>query len=428
MLDRRFIRENADQVRAATARRGIEVDFDRLLALDAEILEARREREDRKAEQNRLSKSVPTLQGDEKADAIRRSKELGQSIKPLDERIQAAEAELAPLLLEVPNLADPEVPDGLTAERNVEVRRSGEPPAFDFEAKDHLDLATGLGLLDVKHAVQLAGSRTYFLRGDLLLLELAVLRFALDLVASRGYLPHSPPLIVNRAAMEGTGYLPVGADQAYECTRDDGWLIGTSEVPITAMHAGEILDGAMLPLRYAGYSPCFRREAGTYGKDTRGIYRVHQFMKVEQVVIGRADPAESKQLHEEILANAEDVLKALELPYRVVALCAGDLGRSAAFGYDIETWMPGRQAYGETHSASRYYEYQARRLDLRYRGEDGKPCFAHTLNNTVIASPRILVALLENHQQRDGSIRVPEALVPLVGKERLAPASTATTG
>ncbi len=419
MLDRRFVRENADEVRAATARRGITVDFDRLLACDQEILKLQREREDAKAEQNRLSKSVPKLAGDEKADAIRRSKELGASIKPLEEKIQALEAELMPLLFEIPNIADPEVPEGLEAEDNEEIRQWGERTSFDFEIKDHLDLGVDLGLIDVKRAVQLAGSRTYFLRGDLVLLELAAMRYALDLITSRGYVPHSPPVLVNEAAMEGTGYLPVGADQAYECTRDDGWLIGTSEVPITAMHAGEILDGADLPLRYAGYSNCFRREAGTYGKDTRGLYRVHQFVKVEQVVIGPADEQVSRQLHEEILANAEDVVKGLGLPYRVVALCGGDLGRSAAFTYDIETWMPGRDGWGETHSASRYYDYQARRLNLRLRGEDGKPRFCHTLNNTVLASPRILVALLENYQEKDGSIRVPDALVPLMGKERI---------
>jgi len=314
-----------------------------------------------------------------------------------------------------------EVPEGLTAAENREVRRWGEPRRFSFEPKDHLELGERLGLIDMERAARLAGTRTYVLKGDLVLLELAVLRFALDLVASRGYLPHAPPVLVKREAMEGTGYLPLGADQAYECTRDDGWLIGTSEVPVTALHAGEILDEARLPIRYAGYSPCFRREAGAHGKDTRGLYRVHQFMKVEQVVIARNDADESRRYHEEILKNAEDVLQALELPYRVVALCAGDLGRSQSFTYDIETWMPGRKDYGETHSASRYYDYQARRLNLRYRGQDGKVRFCHTLNNTVIASPRVLVAILENGQQEDGSVRIPDVLVPLVGKEVLAP-------
>jgi seryl-tRNA synthetase len=322
---------------------------------------------------------------------------------------------MRPLHLEIPNLPDPEVPPGTTAAENHEVRRWGEPRAFDFEPKDHLALAERLSLVDMERAAKVAGTRTYFLKGDLVLLELAVLRFALDLVASRGYVPHAPPLLVKREAMEGTGYLPLGADQAYECTRDDGWLIGTSEVPVTALHSGEILEEAKLPLRYAGLSACFRREAGTHGKDTRGLYRVHQFMKVEQVVVCRHDADESRRFHEEILRNAEDVLQALGLPYRVVALCAGDLGRSQSFTYDIETWMPGRKGYGETHSASRYYDYQARRLNLRYRGADGKVRFCHTLNNTVAASARMLIALLENHQRADGTLHVPPALRGYLG-------------
>ncbi len=421
MLDLRFIREHPEEVRNGIQLRGLRVDLDRLLDLDRQALAARQERDDTASEQNRLSKSVPSLKGEEKAKAIERSKDLGKRLKPLDERIAALEAEMRPLHLEIPNLPDPEVPPGLTAAENREVRRWGEPRAFDFGPKDHLALAERLGLVDMERAAKVAGTRTYFLKGDLVLLELAVLRFSLELVASRGYVPHAPPLLVKREAMEGTGYLPLGADQAYECTRDDGWLIGTSEVPVTAVHAGEILEEAKLPLRYAGYSACFRREAGTHGKDTRGLYRVHQFMKVEQVVVCRHDADESRRFHEEILGNAEDVLQALGLPYRVVALCAGDLGRSQSFTYDIETWMPGRNGYGETHSASRYYDYQARRLNLRYRGADGKVRFCHTLNNTVIASPRILVAILENGQQEDGSVRIPDVLVPFVGKDVLLP-------
>ena len=420
MLDRRFLRENPDLVRDSIGKRSITgLDLDRLLALDAEVLRLRREREEIKAEQNRLSKSVPKLQGEQRQQAIARSKELGRSIQPLEGRISDAEAELLPALLQVPNIADDEAPVGKDDAANRELRRWGEPRRFDFEIKDHLDLGLGSGLIDMQRAVALAGSRTYLLKGDLVLLELSVLRYALDLVAQRGYLPHSPPVIVNRSAMEGTGYLPGGADQAYECTREDGWLIGTSEVPITALHSGEILDHADLPLRYAGYSACFRREAGTHGKDTRGLYRVHQFNKVEQVVLAHNDVEESKRLHEEILGNAEDVLQGLGLPYRVVALSTGDMSRQSALTYDIETWMAGRDGYGETHSASRYYDFQARRLNLRYRGADKKVRFCHTLNSTVIPTPRVLVAILENYQNADGSITVPEVLVPYMGKSRI---------
>ncbi len=415
MLDRRFVRENPELIRGALVRRGIEVDLDRLLALDGKLLELAQRREELKSEQNRLSKQVPKLQGDEKGAAIARSKELGAAIKPLETEQTALEAELMPLLLEVPNMPDAEVPEGLEAEQNVEIRRWGDHREFDFEPKDHVDLATSLGLLDMQRAARVSGSSFYFLKGDLMLLEQAALRYALDLITGRGFVPVTPPVIVDRSALEGTGYLPIGADQAYELTRDDGWLIGTSEVPITALHAGEKLPLDDLPLRYAGYSNCFRREAGAHGRDTRGLYRVHQFTKVEQVIIAPNDEALSRELHEEILSNSEDVLKGLGLPYRIVALCGGDLGRSAAYTYDIETWMPGRGDFGETHSASRYYEYQARRLSLRYKDADKKVRFCHTLNNTVLASPRILVALIENNQQKDGSVRVPEVLVPYMG-------------
>jgi len=420
MLDRRFIRESPDDVRAAIARRGMEIDLDRILELDLEVVRIQQEREARKAEQRSASKQVPQLEGEAKAAAIAASKKMGAAVKAAEAKLPPLESELRGLLLELPNMADPEVPEGLDASCNKEVRTVGEKPQFDFEIKDHLDIATNLGLIDMKRAARVSGSRWYYLRGDLVLLELAVLRYALDLIVSRGYVPFSPPVMVNRAAMEGTGYLPLGADQAYECTREDGWLIGTSEVPLTALHAGEILDEAQLPLRYAGYSNCFRREAGAHGKDTRGIFRVHQFMKVEQVVLAHNDPEETRRLHEEILTNAEDVMKGLRLPYRVMALCAGDLGRQSAFTYDIETWMPGRDAYGETHSASRYHDFQARRLDLRYRGGDQKVRFCHTLNNTVLASTRVLVAILENYQQADGSVQVPEVLVPYMGKDQLS--------
>ncbi|MHC4410234.1 MAG: serine--tRNA ligase [Planctomycetota bacterium] len=422
MLDRRFVRENPDAVRAAIRKRHIEFDLDSVLAIDERLLDNARDRDELKAEQNRLSKAVPTLQGEDQQAAIRRSKELGRSIKPLDDEQARLEAELTPMLLAIPNMPDDEVPDGGGADDNVELRQVGSKPTFDFDVADHVDLATSLGLLDMKRAASVTGSRYYFLKGDLMRLEQAVLRYALDLITGRGYIPMSPPVIVNKGAMEGTGYLPTGADQAFELTRDDGWMIGTAEVPLTALHAGEKLAAADLPLRYAGLSLCFRREAGAHGKDTRGLYRVHQFTKVEQVIIAPNDVARSRELHEEILQNAEDVLQGLGLHYRVVALCGGDLGRGAAYTYDIETWMPGRDGYGETHSASRYYEYQARRLNLRYRDENKKVRICHTLNNTVLASPRILVALLENYQQADGSVRVPDVLVPYMsGIETLQP-------
>ncbi|MBN1418109.1 MAG: serine--tRNA ligase, partial [Planctomycetes bacterium] len=301
---------------------------------------------------------------------------------------------------------------------NVEVRRWGEIPRLDFDWKDHIRLGEMHEWMDFARASRIAGSRTYFLKGDAALLELAVLRFALDRILAKGFVPFIVPDLVKREALFGTGYFPGGEEQAYACERDGVYLAGTAEVPVTSYHMGEILAEGDLPKRYAGISTCFRREAGTYGKDTKGLYRIHQFQKVEQVVICRDDVEESKRFHEEILWNAEEIVQALELPYRVVNVCGGDLGLGQVQKFDIEVWMPSRKAYGETHSASRFHDFQARRLSLRYRDGQGKIHFCHTLNNTVLASPRILIPLLENHQQPDGSIRIPEALAPYMGGRR----------
>jgi seryl-tRNA synthetase len=315
-------------------------------------------------------------------------------------------------MLTVPNLAAPEVPEGETEADNVEMRRWGEPRRFDFEFKDHVELGLELGLLDFERAAKIAGSRTYFLRGTGALLEIAILRFALDHIQSKGFVPMLVPHLVRPFAMIGTAYYPGGEEQAYQVEKDGLSLIGTSEVPITSYHGMEILDEADLPKLYAGWSQCFRREAGAHGKDTRGLYRIHQFQKIEQVVVCRADEEESKRWHAAILQNSEEILQRLGLPYRVVNVCGGDLGRPQVQKFDLETWMPSREAYCETHSASRFHDFQARRLDLRYRTSEGKVVHAHTLNNTVIASPRILIPLLENYQEADGSVRIPEALQP----------------
>ena len=275
------------------------------------------------------------------------------------------------------------------------------------EAQDWLDIVRG---------ARLAGSRNYVLKGDLSLLEGALMRFALDSMVARGFTPLTVPTLVRTETMIGTGYFPGGEDQAYRCDdRDDLCLVGTAEVPVTALHQDEILDGESLPRRFVALSTCYRREAGTYGKDTRGLYRVHQFQKVEQVVIDRADPEQSLEHHHAILGNAEALLQELELPYRVVNVCGGDLGQPQIQKFDIETWMPSREGYGETHSASRFHDFQARRLNLRYRGEDGKVRYCHTLNNTVAASTRMLLALLENHQNADGTVSVPEPLRAYLG-------------
>lgn len=415
MLDIKFIRAQPDAVRAAARLKRIEFDVDELLAVDAERRRLLQQTEELKAQQNRTSKEIATLQGPERTARIQAMQALVARIKELDESQRQVSERFDACMLQVPNIPAPEVPPGKDESENVEIRRWGVPRQFDFEPRDHVALGLELDLVDFERAAKLAGSRTYFLKGAGALLELAVLRFALDHIVAKGFTPMLVPVLVRPLAMVGTAYYPGGEEQAYQVERDGVTLVGTAEVPITAYHAHEILEDADLPRLYAGWSPCFRREAGTYGRDTRGLYRIHQFQKIEQVVICRADSEESLRWHHAILRNSEELLQQLELPYRVVNVCGGDLGRPQVQKFDIETWMPSRRGYGETHSASRFHDFQARRLELRYRDANGKVQFCHTLNNTVIASPRILIAILENNQRPDGSVDVPAVLRPYLG-------------
>lgn len=421
MLDLKLIRQDPDAVRAGAAKKRIPCDIDRILELDAASREVGVEvdglRQRQKESGGRMAKATP----EERAGLLEQQQALKAELKALEERKGELDAELGELLLKVPMPPAAEVPDGADDQENVELRRVGEPRSFDFEPRSHQDLGELHGWIDTERGARLAGSRNYLLKGDLVLLESAVLRCALDLMVARGFTPVTVPTLVRTEAMQGTGYFPGGEEQAYRCDeRDDLWLVGTAEVPLTAMHAGEILSHEDLPLRFVAHSSCYRREAGTYGKDTRGLYRVHQFQKVEQVVIDVDDEARSLEHHQTILQNAEDLLQSLELPYRVVNVCGGDLGQGQVQKFDVETWMPSREGYGETHSASRFHDFQARRLNLRYRGEDGKVRHCHTLNNTVAASTRMLIALLENHQQADGTVLLPEPLRPYMGgRERI---------
>jgi seryl-tRNA synthetase len=329
-------------------------------------------------------------------------------------------------MLQIPQIPAEDVPVGKDDTENVEIRKVGKIREFDFTPKDHVELGDSLKLLDIPRGVKLAGARSYFLTGDGAMLHWAVVRFAVDFMVKRGYFPMYPPMIVREQVMRGTGYLPGGEEQAYMCERDNAYVAGTAEVPVTAYYSDEILNIEDLPKKFVALSTCYRREAGTYGKDTAGIYRIHQFDKVEQVILCRNDVEESKRFHEEILGNSEGILQAMELPYHVVNVCTGDLGRGQVKKYDIETWMPSRKGYGETHSASRFYDFQARRLNLRYRDENGKMQFCHTLNNTVIASPRVLIAILELYQNADGSVTIPTVLRPYMGgREKIEPAKAA---
>jgi seryl-tRNA synthetase len=319
------------------------------------------------------------------------------------------------LMLRVPSIPDPAVPPGRDDSENVELRRMGEVPDKGFDLQDHVELGARLGMIDVERGVRMSGSRFYVLSGAGALLHRAVLSFAMDHMIGKGFTPMEVPVLVRDPAMVGTAYFPGGEEQSYRLEKDNLNLVGTAEVPLTSFRAGEILDPEELPLRMVAQSYCFRREAGAGGKDTRGLYRIHQFQKVEQVVVMHADEEASRAEHLAILENSEQVMRALELPYRVVNVCGGDLGLGQIQKFDIETWMPSRKAYCETHSASRFHDFQARRLNLRYRDERGRPVFCHTMNNTVAASPRILIPLIEMYQQRDGSVVVPTVLRPYMG-------------
>jgi seryl-tRNA synthetase len=379
------------------------------------MLGINQELQDARTAQNAAGKQIAELSGQGKVDAIMSVKSLKTQIADLEARIEQIQPRFDELMLLVAQPASDDSPLGKDDTENVELRIVGEIPSFDFKLKDHVELGEALDIIDIPRGVKLAGSRNFILKGAGAMLHQAVLRLAIDQMIDKGYQLMTVPVLVNEDVMYGTGYFPLGRDQAYLAERDNKSLVGTAEVPLTAYHSDEILDASDLPKKFIAVSTCFRREAGAAGKDTRGLYRIHTFDKVEQVVIGPNDEAQSIDYHQEILANSEDVLKALELPYRVVNVCTGDLGQGQVQKFDIETWMPSRDSYGETHSASRFYEFQARRLNIRYRDEDGKVHFCHTLNNTVIASPRVLIPLLELNQNADGSINIPQALRGYMG-------------
>lgn len=417
MLDPKWVREHADEVRDAARRKHFDPSVvDAYLEVDRDWREILTRVEEQRGELKASSKRLGKMTPEEREGALAAQREAKEVLKRDESRVKELSAKVRELAMLLPMPPADEVPDGKDDQDNIELERVGEVPAFDFEVQAHDDLGAALGIIDIPRGVKLAGSRNYLLLGDAARLERAVLQFALDHMIARGFEMVSVPTLVNRACMEGTGYFPGGEEQAYLAERDDLSLVGTSEVPLTSIHSGETLEADRLPLRRVALSPCYRREAGTYGKDTKGLYRVHQFWKVEQVVLGPADEEWSREEHKRMLGHATDLMQALELPYRVVNVCGGDLGQGQVQKFDIETWMPSRNAYGETHSASRFHDFQSRRLELRYRpGGGAKPQFVHTLNNTVIASPRVLIALLENHQQADGSVRIPEILRPYMG-------------
>ena len=423
MLDIQIIRNETERVKAAVARKKFAVDIDELLSVDAQRRELAGQVDDLRAERKEVASSIPRLEGEDKAAAIAEGRALRERIAELEETQRQTESRFDELMLLVPGLPVDGIPDGSSDEDNVEVRRVGEVPTFDFEPQDHVALCETLGLADFTRAAKFAGGRAYLLTGHGALLEYAVTRFAMDTLMVRGWSPMVVPLLVNERAMYGTGFFPHGLEDTYQLPNDDLYLVGTSEVSLVSIHRDEVLAAEQLPIRYAGMTTCFRREAGNYGRDTRGLYRVHQFQKVEQVSIIEASEAASEAEHYRLLDNSETILKALGIPYRVALACTQELGMGQARKHEIESWMPSRQAYCETHSCSTMHDFQARRSRIRYRPEaKAKPLFTHTLNNTAIASPRFLIPLLELNQQADGSVVIPEVLRPYMnGVEVLEP-------
>jgi seryl-tRNA synthetase len=417
VLDLKLIRADPDAARAALARRGPEAAaaLDRALQLDARRRELLPELEGLRGEQNEANRRIQAaLDGDVREREIAAMREVAARVKGLERDLATVEAELQTTRAQVPNLPDPSAAPGPEDEL---VRTVGEPPAFEFDPRDHLDLAGSR--IDMERAARLSGSRFAYLKGDLVLIELALVRWTLDILSTHGFQPVIPPVLVREQALHGTGFLPDTEQQIYSLPEDDLYLVGTSEVALASLHADEILDPERLPLRYAGFSPCFRREAGAAGKDTRGIFRVHQFDKVE--MFSFVSPADSAAEHERILAIEEHLLQQLHLPYRVLNIAATDLGNSAAKKYDCEAWLPSYGAYRELTSCSNTTDYQARRLSIRVRTQRGTEP-PHTLNGTAVAVGRTLVALLENGQQADASVELPEVLTPYGAPARLEPA------
>jgi seryl-tRNA synthetase len=425
MLDIQFIRQNADQVRAAIKNKGFDLDLDLVLEADRERREVTRELEQKRARKNELSALIPKASKEQRPALVEEAKQVRGDIEGIEPKLAEIARRFQDLMLRVPSVPRPEVPVGKGEEDNVEIRRVGTPRALEFKPRDHVELMESLRLVNWDGPRRFAGARSYAMIGDGALLELAVLRLAVDTLIERGMTLVAPPVMVKERAMTGTGFFPLSRDEAYAIPADELFLVGTSEVPLVSLHCDETLEIARLPLRYAGISPCFRREAGAHGKDTRGLYRVHQFTKVEQVMFCAPDEALAEKLHYELLGNAEAILAKLEIPYRVAIACTGEIGLGQTRKHEVESWMPGRGSYSETHSCSTLGDFQARRSNIRVRLESGELAYPFTLNNTAIATPRILIPLLENHQNADGSVTLPKAIVPyMLGRDTLRPAAT----
>lgn len=418
MLDIKFIRENPDLIKEAARKKKVSFDIDALIKLDDERKEALTTFENIRAEQNKLSDEVAKASPEQRASMV-------EALKPIKEKVQTAEETLREimkkwqaLMLEVPNVPDISVPEGESEDDNQETKVWGTRPEFSFTPKDHVTLMEQGGMIDLERGTKVAGFRGYFLKGDAVLLQFALWQYFLNGLLKKGFTPLSVPSLVTKNTLYGTGYLPQGEDDLYR-TQDDEYFAGTGEVATMSYHSDEVLSHAELPIKYVAFSPCFRREAGSHGKDVKGLIRVHEFFKLEQVILAEASHEQSVQFHEELTANVEELVQGLGLHYHILTNCTADIGLGQVKKYDIEVWMPSQEKFRETHSASYFHDFQTRRLNIRYKDADGKLQYAHSLNNTLVATPRMLACVIENFQQEDGSIRVPDALKPYIGKDFL---------
>jgi seryl-tRNA synthetase len=418
MLDIKFIRENADLVALAAEKKHIKFDVKELLAVDEKRVEMSKELDRLREEQNRVSKTVGETQDqDKRAELIRHMREHKEKLQAKELEMREVMTEWQLLMVQVPNVPDVSVPEGKDDAGNVEVKVIGEKPVFDFEPKDHVELMTKLDLADFERGIKVSGFRGYILKNDGFLLQQALLAFVMDKLVKKGFTPMQVPALVRKETLMGTGYLPQGEDDLYK-TQDDDYLAGTAEVATMSYYRDEVIPKEKLPVKFLAFSTCFRREAGSHGKDVKGLYRVHEFYKLEQVVLSEASHEESVKFHEELTANAEEILADLGLHYHVVVNCGGDLGLGQVKKYDIEAWIPSQDKYGETHSSSYFHDFQSRRLNIKYQDGDKKK-LVHSLNNTAVAFPRILIPIIENNQNADGTINIPEVLRPYMGGRSL---------
>ena len=415
MLDPALLKDNIEILKLNISRRNLDVDIDFLIKLNEERKKLRFEAEQKRSNQKELGKEIANADKEKKEDLLNQASELSGEVKSLFEKVEQKDDEFLNQWIKIPNIISDTSPDGKSESDNQELKKIGNIKEIK-NPKDHLEIASKLNLIDVEKASEVSGSRFAYLFGDLVKIEFNLVSWALNKLSEKGFIPTVPPVLVRENALYGTGFFPDDAEQVYEIPNDDLFLVGTSEVPLAALHTNEILNIKKLPLRYAGFSTCFRREAGTYGKDTTGIFRVHQFDKVE--MFSFCDPSKSEEEHEFILSVEEELLQALEIPYRVVDVCAGDLGASAAKKFDIEAWIPSQNTYREVTSCSNTTDYQARRLNIRAKNEDTTSVL-HTLNGTAIAVGRILIALIENNQNEDGLVEFSDDLASIVGVEKL---------